>query len=865
MAYPEFEGKCRLPEFATPKRYDVHLTPDLVTCAFQGVVKIDVNIVSSTKYIVLNAADLSVDHSSLSFLPISSSQEMKAVNVGMIKEDEILVAEFGEELPLGVGVLSISFQGTLNDQMKGFYKSTYEFNGEKRNMAVTQFEPADARRCFPCWDEPAAKATFKITLDVPSDLVALSNMPVERETKHGDLKTVYFEESPIMSTYLVAVVVGMFDYIESHTSDGIKVRCYCQVGKTDQGKFALGVAVKTLELYRKYFDVPYSLPKLDMIAIPDFAAGAMENYGLVTYRETALLYDEKHSAAANKQRVAIVVAHELAHQWFGNLVTMEWWTHLWLNEGFATWVSYLAADVLFPEWNIWTQFLDQTVDGLRLDGLSESHPIEVDINHASEIDEIFDAISYRKGASVIRMLQSYLGADTFQRALASYIKKYACSNAKTEDLWAVLEEESGEPVKQLMNSWTQQKGYPFLSAKLKDQKLELEQSLFLLSGSPGEGEWIVPVTLCCGSYDTRQSFLLKEKTGAVDVKDSTWIKLNVDQTAFYRVKYDEVLEAKLRQAIEGNKLTPTDRFGVLDDSYALCTSGRQSLTSLLTLMGSFKEETDYTVLSHLITISYKVVSIVADATPAILDDLKKYFINLFKRPAGKLGWEPKPGESHLDAMLRGEILTVLAEFGHEDTLNEATRRFDAFCADRDSPLLPPDTRKAAYTAVMQKVTASNKSGYEALLKVYKETDLSQEKSRIIGSLASCPDPNVVLEVLNFLLSPEVRSQDAIFGLGVSFEGREIAWKWLQENWDHISKTWGSGYLIARFISAIVSPFSSIEKAKEVEEYFASRMKPAIARTLRQSIERVHINAGWVQAVQKDNHLAQVVVELSQRN
>ncbi|KAK4768867.1 hypothetical protein SAY86_027017 [Trapa natans] len=237
----------------------------------------------------------------------------------------------------------------------------------------------------------------------------------------------------------------------------------------------------------------------------------MENYGLVTYRETALLYDEQHSAAANKQRVATVVAHELAHQWFGNLVTMEWWTHLWLNEGFATWMSYLATDSLFPEWKIWTQFLSESTAGLRLDGLAESHPIEVEINHAGEIDEIFDAISYRKGASVIRMLQSYLGAECFQKSLAVYIKKHSCSNAKTEDLWAALEEGSGEPVNKLMNSWTKQMGYPVVSVNIKDQKLEFEQTQFLSSGSKGVGQWIVPITLCCGSYEARNSFLLLER------------------------------------------------------------------------------------------------------------------------------------------------------------------------------------------------------------------------------------------------------------------------------------------------------------------------------------------------------------------
>ncbi|KDO73545.1 hypothetical protein CISIN_1g002775mg [Citrus sinensis] len=771
----EFKGQPRLPKFAVPKRYDIRLTPDLTSCKFGGSVAIDVDVVGDTKFIVLNAADLTINNRSVSFTNKVSSKALEPTKVELVEADEILVLEFAETLPTGMGVLAIGFEGVLNDKMKGFYRSSYELNGEKKNMAVTQFEPADARRCFPCWDEPACKATFKITLDVPSELVALSNMPVIDEKVDGNMKTVSYQESPIMSTYLVAVVIGLFDYVEDHTSDGIKVRVYCQVGKANQGKFALNVAVKTLELYKEYFAVPYSLPKLDMIAIPDFAAGAMENYGLVTYRETALLYDDQHSAAANKQRVATVVAHELAHQWFGNLVTMEWWTHLWLNEGFATWVSYLAADSLFPEWKIWTQFLDECTEGLRLDGLAESHPIEVEVNHTGEIDEIFDAISYRKGASVIRMLQNYLGAECFQRSLASYIKKYACSNAKTEDLWAALEEGSGEPVNKLMNSWTKQKGYPVISVKVKEEKLELEQSQFLSSGSPGDGQWIVPITLCCGSYDVCKNFLLYNKSDSFDIKEllgcsiskegdnGGWIKLNVNQTGFYRVKYDKDLAA-----------------------------------------------------------------------------------------------------SHLDALLRGEIFTALALLGHKETLNEASKRFHAFLADRTTPLLPPDIRKAAYVAVMQKVSASDRSGYESLLRVYRETDLSQEKTRILSSLASCPDVNIVLEVLNFLLSSEVRSQDAVYGLAVSIEGRETAWKWLKDNWDHISKTWGSGFLITRFISSIVSPFASYEKVREVEEFFSSRCKPYIARTLRQSIERVQINAKWVESIRNEGHLAEAVKELAYR-
>ncbi|XP_004245070.1 aminopeptidase M1 [Solanum lycopersicum] len=869
--YDPFKGQSRLPKFAVPKRYDLKLKPDLVTCKFAGAVDISLDVVSPTKFIVLNAAELSVDPKTVHFK--SSNKVFEALEVGLIEEDEILVVEFGESLPVGFGVLSLAFEGTLNDRMKGFYRSTYEHNGEKRNMAVTQFEPADARRCFPCWDEPACKATFKITLEVPSELVALSNMPAEEEKVTGNLKTVHYQESPIMSTYLVAIVVGLFDYVEDQTSDGIPVRVYCQVGKANQGNFALHVAVKTLPLFKEYFGAPYSLPKLDMIAIPDFAAGAMENYGLVTYRETALLYDDKHSAAANKQRVATVVAHELAHQWFGNLVTMEWWTHLWLNEGFATWVSYLATDSLFPEWKIWTQFLEEATEGLRLDGLAESHPIEVDINHAGEIDEIFDAISYRKGASVIRMLQSYLGPESFQRALASYIKKYACSNAKTEDLWSVLQEESGEPVNKLMNSWTKQQGYPVVSVKINDQKLECEQTQFLLSGSHGDGQWIVPLTLCCGSYEARKSFLMQEKSEALDVKDllgssssngNPWIKVNVEQTGFYRVKYDDELSARLRYAIERKVLSTNDKYGILDDSYALSMACHQSLSSLLALMASFREELDYTVLSNLISISYKVARIVAEAVPDLQNHIKLFFINLFQFSAERLGWDPKEGESHLDAMLRGELLNALASFGHGETINEAVRRFRIFLDDRNTAVLPPDLRKAVYVAVMQRVNKSDRSGFESLLRIYRETDLSQEKTRILGSLASCRDPEIILEVLNFLLCSEVRSQDCVYGLAVSFEGRETAWNWLKENWDHIHKTFGSGFLLTRFISATVSPFSSYEKATEVEEFFASRTKPYIARTLKQSIERVHINANWVQSIEKEKNLPEAVTELAYR-
>ncbi|KAL6596142.1 hypothetical protein ACP70R_047506 [Stipagrostis hirtigluma subsp. patula] len=866
-ASPEqFRGQARLPRFASPLRYDLRLRPDLAACSFSGAAAVDVAVSAPTRFLVLNAAELAVDRASIRFQDLAPSE------VVQFEEDEILVVGFDRELPVGEGVLKMDFTGTLNDQMRGFYRSKYEYNGELRNMAVTQFEAADARRCFPCWDEPAFKAKFKLTLEVPSELVALSNMPAVKETANGPLKTIYYEESPLMSTYLVAIVVGLFDYIENSTLQGTKVRVYTQVGKSNQGKFALDVAVKSLDLYKDYFATPYPLPKLDMIAIPDFAAGAMENYGLVTYRETALLYDELLSSASNKQQVAITVAHELAHQWFGNLVTMEWWTHLWLNEGFASWVSYLAVESLFPQWNNWTQFLDETTSGLRLDALAESHPIEVEINHASEIDAIFDSISYDKGASVIRMLQSYLGAERFQKALASYIKKYAYSNAKTEDLWAVLEEETGEPVKDLMTTWTKQQGYPVIYAKLNGHDLELEQAQFLSDGSSGPGMWIVPITSCCGSYDAQKKFLLKDKTDTVNIKEFTdslgadgfWIKLNIDQTGFYRVKYDDELAAGLENAIKAKKLSLMDKIGIVEDSYSLSIARKQTLTSLLRLLSAYRDESDYTVLSHVTSVCLGISKISVDATPDLNKDIKHLLINLLLPAAKKLGWDRKDGESHLDVMLRSLLLIALVKLGHDETINEGIRRFHIFVGDRKTSLLPPDNRKAAYLAVMRTVNSSSRAGYDALLKIYRETAEAQEKSRILGSLSSSPDKDIVFEALNFMLTDEVRNQDSFYLLGgISLEGREVAWTWLKQNWDYVLKTWPSSSLISDFINSIISPFTSEAKADEVSEFFDGRIKPSFQRALKQSLERVRISAKWIESIRSEPNLGQTVHELLQ--
>ncbi|KAM4110853.1 hypothetical protein ACJW30_05G023000 [Castanea mollissima] len=804
----QFKGQTRLPKFAIPTSYDLYLKLDLTACTFSGTVQVNLNIIEHTKFLVLNVLELDVHQV---WFTNSNHQTYKPCDVVVLNgEDEILVLGFDEVLSVGDGVLGIEFSGALNPHLKGLYKCTYVDGGVKKNMAVTQFEAVEARRCFPCWDEPALKATFKIRIDVPSELTALSNMPVADEKLNENIKTVYFEESPVMSTYLVGVVVGVFDHIEETTADGIKVRVYCPVGKSDKGKFALNLAVKALDIFTRYFSTPYPLPKLDMVAVPEFSGGAMENYGLITYRENILLYDDLLSSANMKQFV--------------------------------------------------------------------------EVHHARSIEEIFDDISYKKGSAVIRMLQGYLGDDTFQKSLSLYIKRYAGKNAKTEDLWCVISEESGLQINSMMDDWTKKNGYPVISVKSKDDILEFEQSQFLSSGLCGDGLWIVPITVSIGSYIKCKTFLLEKKSQKLDISElvhsphqnkSTfnekneeecdehfWVKVNIEQSGFYRVKYEDKLAARLRKAIESNCMSATDKFGVLDDTYALCVACEQPLSSLLSLMDVYRKELDFVVLSKLINVCYKVVEISGDAVPDLVNDLKQFFINLLLFSSEKSGWESIPGESHLNVLLRGEVFLALVTFGHDKTNKEAVQKFQALLNDRNTPLLSADTRKAAYIAVLLNTSTTNRNGFESLLKLYREADTVQEKEPLLRCIASCPDPNIVLEALNFMLSEEVRDQDILYVLaGLRSEGREVAWRWLKENWDLIFSKYGA-ILLHQFITYILTLFCSNEKAEEMEEFFVSRVHPSFTRNLKQSIEEIRLKARWVENIRQEQSLPELVKQLA---
>jgi puromycin-sensitive aminopeptidase len=478
------------------------------------------------------------------------------------------------------------------------------------------------------------------------------------------MQTIEFETTPIMSTYLVAIVIGEFDYIENNSSDGVLVRVYTPKGKQEQGRFALHVATKVLPYYKSYFDIPYPLPKIDLIAIANLSAGAMENWGLVTYRETCLLVDTDNTSAVVKQWVALIVGHELAHQWFGNLVTMEWWTHLWLNEGYASFVEFLCVDLLFPEYDIWTQFVTDTyIKALELDALKNSHAIEVPVGHPAEIDEIFDDISYNKGASIIRMLHSFIGDDDFRKGMNLYLKKHSYANAQTEDLWYALEEASRKPVHHVMSTWTKQQGFPLLKVtekKTSDSNkriLSFSQQRFLADGSVDYDNslWVIPITVS-SSEDPKKNLkyeIMETKTKEIEfqgVFKNSWLKINPGTIGVYRTLYSNELLENFLPVIHDQSLPPLDRLGLLDDLFALSQAGYVSTSQVLKLMKAFKNENNYTVWSSIVNCLSKIGILVSHLE--IHSSYKAFGRSLLANIHSHLGWDKKLNESHLDTLLR---------------------------------------------------------------------------------------------------------------------------------------------------------------------------------------------------------------------
>ncbi|XP_026480740.1 puromycin-sensitive aminopeptidase [Ctenocephalides felis] len=847
---PEKKAFERLPKTVLPKHYYLELKPDLKAFTFTGKTKIDLEVASTTNSIKLNSAELDLKTAEL----VLENGKTVVPKISYVVEDETATFTFPDVLSTGKATLNIEFTGELNDKLRGFYRSKYAGkDGQTSYAAVTQFEATDARRCFPCWDEPAHKATFDITLTVPKSLVALSNMTVKNEKVEGDHRVVQFNTTPVMSTYLVAVVVGEYDYIEDTSEDGVLVRVYTPVGKQEQGRYALEVATKVLPYYKDYFQIAYPLPKIDLIAIADFSAGAMENWGLVTYRETAILIDPKNSSAQTKQWVALTVGHEIAHQWFGNLVTMEWWSDLWLNEGYASFVEFLCVNHIFPDYDIWTQFVTETlISALDLDSLASSHAIEVPVGHPSEVDEIFDEISYSKGASVIRMLHNYMGDEDFRKGMNIYLTKNQYKNTFTKDLWTALEQASGKPIGAVMSTWTQQVGFPMVSVTAKQEGfnrvLTLTQEKFCADGRKDDKntQWMVPITVST-SKNPKQvalSTMLDTPSTTLTIPNTAegeWVKINSGTVGYYRVKYTPEMLRQLEPAIRSGALPPLDRLGLLDDLFAMVKAGHCSTVQVLQLLEAFTEETNYTVWSSVTHVVLALSGLMSHTD--LRDAFDAYALRVYKQISRKVSWEGVKGESHLDTLLRSLVLNRLVALNDDGTVKEAKTRFENYLSSK-APLVA-DLRNVCYRAVLQD---ADEKTFNNMLAEYRKADLHEEKVRILRALGVIKNPELLSKVLQFSLSEEVRTQDTVFvviSVASNPAGRELAWKFFQDNFKLLNERYSGGFLLTRLVKYCTDGFACTKKAEVIEQFFKEHPVPGAERTVQQSIETIHLTAGWL--------------------
>ncbi|KAL2013371.1 hypothetical protein VTN00DRAFT_896 [Thermoascus crustaceus] len=845
------QGREVLPTNVKPLHYDLTLEPNFEKFTYEGTVIIDLDVVEDTNSISLNSNQIDI-HSTT--ILVGGSVVASNPEISYNKESHITTVKFADTIPAGSKAqLKHTFTGYLNDNMAGFYRSSYkDKNGETKYIASTQMEPTDARRAFPCFDEPALKAHFTVTLIADKHLTCLSNMDVASEIEvSGGKKAVKFNKSPLMSTYLVAFIVGELNYIETKKFR-VPIRVYATPDQDiEHGRFSLELAAKTLAFYEKAFDSEFPLPKMDMVAVPDFSAGAMENWGLITYRIVDLLLDEKTSGASMKERIAEVVQHELAHQWFGNLVTMDFWDGLWLNEGFATWMSWYSCNAFYPEWKVWqTYVIDNLQSALSLDSLRSSHPIEVPVKRADEINQIFDAISYSKGSSVLRMISKYLGEDVFIQGVRNYIKKHAYGNTQTGDLWAALADASGKPVEQVMDIWTKNVGFPVVTVSENPSAgtLKLKQNRFLRTGDvrPEEDQTIYPVFLGLRTkHGVDESLTLDKREGEFKVPDLDFFKLNADHSGLYRTNYSPERLEKLGQAAKGGLLTVEDRAGMIADSGALASSGYQKTSGLLSLLKSFDSESEFVVWNEILSRIGTLRAAWIFEDNKVKDALKAFQRSLVSAKAHELGWQFSPEDGHILQQFKALMFGNAGMADDPTVVNAAKDMFKRF-AEGDLSAIHPNIRGSVFSIVLKN---GGEKEYNVVLDRFRNAPTSDEKNTALRSLGAAEDPALVKRTLDLALSNEVKSQDIYMPLA-SLRGHptgiETRWAWLKSNWDEIYKRLPPELgMLGNVVQITTASFCTESQLKEVEEFFGSKDTKGYDRAVQQSLDAIRAKVHWL--------------------
>ncbi len=745
-----------------------------------------------------------------------------------------------EQLHAGSYVITMQFEASITRPMNGVYPCFFTHNDTEKKIIATQFESHFARQAFPCIDEPEAKATFDLTLLSPLSETVLGNTPIKAQAqKDGKLETT-FETTPIMSTYLLAFMYGELEFKEATTKNGTTIRTYATPDNVQYTGFALNVAVQCLEYFEEFFDIPFPLPKCDFVALPDFASGAMENWGLITFREHVMLVDPKNTSLSIKQYVAEVVCHELTHQWFGNLVTMRWWTDLWLNEGFANVMAYRAVDHLFPEWQMMMQYItsEQQI-ALKLDALENTHPIEVAVKHPDEIHTIFDTISYSKGGSSILMLSQYLGEEAFRDGLRYYLKKHAYSNTDTVDLWEALEKVSHKPVKSIMAAWTSQPGFPVVRAKITGNDVHLEQEQFFVNPTVRQQnteQRIWPVALRGGS-EVPDIFEKHELSFTMD--DTSDLKLNQGQTSYCRVAYDPDHTKQLALRIAQGELAPLERLGILSDAFEAAKAGYQDTVSALTLLEAFKHEDHDTVWSVIAANVGALRATMNDET--LREAMKPFGRKLAAEQLARLGMQAKESDSHFDKLLRPTILGLAAVSEEKAVVDDLLHRFATMEKPED---IDPDLRGLVFSTAARHGDAQT---FDKLCAIHNASTSAEERVTLAAAMSSFKQPELITRALNMIDSDDVRLQDAMYWIAYSFMNRhakDAAWEWVTSHWKWLKDNLGTDLSFSRmplFAARVSSDTAFLEAYKA---FFESVMEPTIERTFKQGIETIEWQSAW---------------------
>jgi puromycin-sensitive aminopeptidase len=842
----------RLPYSVSPRRYRLHLRPDLDAETFSGTVVIEADAHQPTEQVVLHCQELSVTAAA-----VTSGDRALDVEVRTDPDhDDRIVLGLGGRLEPGPLRIELSFSGKLLEQLRGLYRSTFtDADGRSRTLAVTQFEATDARRAFPCFDEPDRKAVFSLSVDVPEGMAAFSNTPVlSEEPLSGGGSRVQFADTIPMPSYLVALVVGRLDATEPVDVDGIPVRVVHVPGRGELTAFALEVAAHALRFFADWFGLPYPGAKLDLVAVPDFAFGAMENLGCVVFRETTLLVDARRAPRVDRERVADVVSHEIAHMWFGDLVTMKWWNGIWLNEAFASLMELLAVDAFRPEWERWVTFGVERDSAMSVDALHSTRPVEYPVGSPDEAQEMFDVLTYQKGAGVLRMLERYLPPGAFKEGIRRYLGEHQLRNTETTDLWDAIEQSSHEPVRRIMDSWILQGGFPEVRATRHGAALTLRQARFSYEDAVaggGDRHWSIPVLVRSVGDDAvgdgalgdgalgetagqgrHQRRLLEDEPVTLEVGDGP-VVVNAGGWGFYRVSYDPAALSQLTPVV--HRLETLERYNVLSDTWAALVAGRAGLGDFLRLAEALRRDPEPGVWRPVTGALDFLDHVVGDDVRALLAAYTRALVG----PAfGAVGWERRPDEGERTSMLRGELLRLLGTVGADPEVRaECLARHAA--AATGGPPLDPDLIPGILAVVAR---AGGRAEFDLFLQRYHDPATPQEAIRYLQGLAGFEDVSLAGRAFD-VATTEARSQDGPFVIYFLLANRvagAATWDRLEASWDDVRARFPAN-IFPRMLEGIRLMCRNAAQVERVRAFLASHPVPGGQRGVDQSLERLGVN------------------------